>query len=82
VTHDTGTIPYEQVRTLVAQGWFVVFAAGSIDGEPCCAWLATRLRPSSAAMAYSLDEDVRVGQMYGALDAVREHFSAHGFTPA
>jgi hypothetical protein len=75
-------LAYEQVRRLLDQGWFVVFAAGTIDGEPACAWLATRLQPSSAAMAYSLDEDVRVGQMYGALDAVREHFSAHGFTPA
>lgn len=77
-----GPLPYEQLQRLVDDGWFVVFAAGTIDGEPACAWLATRLQRSSVAIAHDPAAVVRVGQMHGALVAVREHFSAHGFTPA
>jgi hypothetical protein len=77
-----GALAYTAVTELVERGMFVVFAAGTINGEPTCAWLATPLKPESAAIAHSPAAAVRVGQMIGATVALGDHFRDHGFTPA
>jgi hypothetical protein len=77
-----GAMSYPAIRDLIDQRYLVVFAPGSVNGDPCCAWLATPLRATFARNAYDDDQTVRMAQIVGATLAVREHFAAYGFVGA
>jgi hypothetical protein len=76
-------LAYRDIQALVATGRLVVIAPGQDHAGPRCVLQALPLtHPGSARIARSRDEQVRVGQMLGALHVVREHYRADGFTPA
>lgn len=75
-------IGYRDALRLVGDGVLVVFAAGSHDGEPAVAWMASVLPPRSARHAYSPDRRVRAAQAIGAAVRLGRQMRPHGFTPA
>jgi hypothetical protein len=77
-----GPLTYSDIQSAVEAGVLVVFAAGTCDGEPTLAWMATVLQQRSAEIAHSKHAKVRAAQAIGAIAELRRHAAPHGFTPA
>lgn len=75
------TVDYSLVRETAEAGALIVLVPiVQADGRPGVAVFASELTRKGYRIASSPNQRVRVGQMYGAMSALRAHARAHGCT--